>query len=146
MGLLRGIARWLRHHFFNKINDSKCYRLRLDSLFRYLSVVWVRCDMLAQPLWRIGVRSKVNDTYSPELDAKAQIPRGEQVYDRSMLAVLTSRAWNRRMALAENAARGQFPSYKRPDYAVVVDPRWLEPVRNGRRLWKKEIDREQRQT
>jgi len=78
--------------------------------------------------------------------AKAQIPRGEQVYDRSMLAVLTSRAWNRGLALAENAARGQFPSYKRPDYAVVVDPRWLEPVRNGRRLWKKEINREQRQT
>ncbi|MDA8604575.1 hypothetical protein N9M21_09185, partial [Alphaproteobacteria bacterium] len=79
-------------------------------------------------------------------DAKAQIPRGEQVYDRSMLAVLTSRAWNRGMALAENAARGQFPLYKKPEHAVGPDPIWLWKIINSRRLWKKEINREQRQT
>ena len=66
-------------------------------------------------------------------------------YDRSMLAVLTSRAWSRGMALAENAARGQFPLYKKPEHAVAPDPRWLWKIINSRRLWKKKIKQNQDQ-
>jgi len=114
-------------------------RQRKDTLFRYLFVVWVRCAMPRQPLWRVGVRAKVSDTYSRELDAGARIPRGEQVYDRSVLAVLTSRAWNRGIALAENAARGRFPSYDMPKHAVEPNTHDLWDMIYSRRRWKKRI-------
>ncbi len=114
-------------------------RQRKDTLFRYLFVVWVRCAMPRQPLWRVGVRAKVSDTYSRELDARARIPRGEQVYDRSVLAVLTSRAWSRGIALAENAARGRFPSYDMPEHAVEPNTHDLWDMIYSRRRWKKRI-------
>lgn len=117
-------------------------RQRKDTLFRYLFVVWVRCAMPRQTLWRVGARAKVSDTYSRELDAGARIPRGEQVYDRSVLAVLTSRAWSRGLALAENAARGRFPSYDMPDHAVKPDTHELWDLISRRRRWKKKIKQE----
>jgi hypothetical protein len=118
-------------------------RQRKDTLFRYLFVVWVRCAMPRQPLWRVGARGKVSDTYSRELDAKARIPRGEQVYDRSVLAILTSRAWSRGMALAENAARGHFPSYDVPKHALAPDTYDLWNLIATRRSWKKRLKRGQ---
>lgn len=117
-------------------------RQRKDTLFRYLFVVWVRCAMPRQPLWRVGARAKVSDTYSRELDAGARIARGEQVYDRSVLAVLTSRAWSRGLALAENAARGRFPSYDMPDHAVEPNTHELWDIISSRRRWKKRIKRD----
>lgn len=116
-------------------------RQRKDTLFRYLFVVWVRCAMPRQPLWRVGVRAKVSDTYSRELDAGARIPRGEQVYDRSVLAVLTSRAWSRGLALAENAARGRFPCYDMPNHAVTPNTHELWDLIHRRRRWKKKLGR-----
>jgi hypothetical protein len=117
-------------------------RQRKDTLFRYLMVVWMRCALPRQPLWRVGVHAKVSDTYSRELDARARIPRGEQVYDRSVLAILTSRAWSRGLALAENAARGRFPSYDMPKYAVEPDMRRLPKLILSRRRWKKKVRRD----
>lgn len=114
-------------------------RQRKDTLFRYLFVVWVRCAMPRQPLWRVGARAKVSDTYSRELDAGARIARGDQVYDRSVLAVLTSRAWSRGLALAENAARGRFPTYDMPDHAVEPNTHDLWDMIYSRRRWKKRI-------
>lgn len=117
-------------------------RQRKDTLFRYLFVIWVRCAMPRQPLWRVGARAKVSDTYSRELDAGARIARGEQVYDRSVLAVLTSRAWSRGLALAENAARGRFPSYDMPEHAVEPDTHELWDIISSRRRWKKRVKRD----
>lgn len=116
-------------------------RQRKDTLFRYLFVIWVRCAMPRQPLWRVGARAKVSDTYSRELDAGARIARGEQVYDRSVLAVLTSRAWSRGLSLAENAARGRFPSYDQPEHAVEPNSHELWDLIAARRRWKKQLKR-----
>lgn len=113
-------------------------RQRKDTLFRYLFVVWVRCAMPRQALWRIGARSRVSDTYSRELNPKARLKRGEQNYDRNTLAVLTSRAWNRGLALAENAARGKFPCYEMPQHAVSPDLHELGDLITSRRRWKKQ--------
>jgi hypothetical protein len=113
-------------------------RQRKDTLFRYLFVIWVRSAMPRQPLWRVGARARVSDTYSRELDAGARIARGEQVTDRAILAVLTSRAWSRGMALAENAARGRFPCYDLPEHAVVPNTYELWDMIAARRRWKKQ--------
>lgn len=116
-------------------------RQRKDTLFRYLFVLWVRAAMPLEPLWRVGARAKVSDTYSPELDARAKIARGEQTYDRLVLAVLTSRAWSRGLALAENAARGRFPSYETPEHAVEPDMQKMWNMIISRRRWKKQQQR-----
>ena len=117
-------------------------RQRKDTLFRYLFVIWVRCAMPRQALWRVGARARVSDTYSRELDASARIVHGEQVYDRSVLAVLTSRAWSRGLALAENAARGRFPSSDQPEHSVVPDTHELWDMMAIRRRWKKQLRRD----
>ena len=75
-------------------------RQRKDTLFRYLAVVWFRAAMPRQALWRVGARAKVSDTYSREVDPRARVFRGEQVYDREMLSILTSRAYARGMVLS----------------------------------------------
>jgi len=116
-------------------------RQRKDTLFRYLFVIWVRCAMPRQALWRVGVRARVSDTYSRELDAKARVRRGEQDYDRNVLAVLTSRACSRGLALAENAARGRFPSYDMPEHAVPPNTHELWNLIAARRRWKKNLGR-----
>jgi hypothetical protein len=116
-------------------------RQRKDTLFRYLFVVWVRSAMPRQALWRVGVRARVSDTYSRELDAKARVRRGELDYDRMVLAVLTSRAWSRGLALAENAARGRFPSYSMPEHTVEPNLHDLWDMIASRRRWKKTLGR-----
>lgn len=114
-------------------------RQRKDTLFRYLAVVWMRSAMPRQALWRVGALAKVSDTYSPELDPKARVMRGEQIYDREVLSILTSRAYNRGVALAENAARGRFPSYDMPTHALQPDLRLLWELVGSRRKWKRSL-------
>lgn len=62
--------------------------------------------MPRQALLRVDARPKVSNTYSLEQDPKAPVVAGEQIYDREVLTILTSFAYNRGIALAENAARG----------------------------------------
>jgi len=112
-------------------------RQRKDTLFRYLMVVWVRAALPKYALWRVGVKSRVSATYSPELDAKAPVVRGKQVYDRGVLSIITSRAYARGVALAENAARGRFPSYASPLHAVDPNLHALWTLVRSRRKWKK---------
>jgi len=114
-------------------------RQRKDTLFRYLAVVWMRSAMPRQALWRVGARAKVSDTDSPELDPKARVVRGEQIYDREVLSILTSRAYNRGIALAENAARGTFPSYAMHEHALQPDIHKLWELVGSRRKWKRSL-------
>ena len=112
-------------------------RQRKNTLFRYLAVVWMRSAMPRQALWRVGARAKVSDTYSPELDPKARVVRGEQIYDREVLTILASRAWSRGVALAENAARGRFPSYDKVEHGLEPNLHELWELVGSRRKWKR---------
>jgi hypothetical protein len=114
-------------------------RQRKDTLFRYLAVVWFRAVMPRQALWRVGAQAKVSDTYSREVDPRARVVRGEQVYDREMLSILTSRAYARGIALAENAARGRFPSYDLPEYTCEMNWRELWRLIESRRKWYRKL-------
>ena len=112
---------------------------RKDTLLRYLAVVWFRAVMPRQALWRVGAQAKVSDTYSREVDPRARVVRGEQVYDREMLSILTSRAYARGIALAENAARGRFPSYDLPEHAHEMSLHELWKLIGSRRKWKRKL-------
>jgi hypothetical protein len=65
------------------------------------------------------------------------MPRGDLVYDRSVLSALTSRAWSRGVALAENAARGRFPSYDKVEHVLEPNLNDSWTLISSRRRWKK---------
>lgn len=82
------------------------------SLIRYLEAVKCRALNPDLPLWQIGAMAGLSQTYSKRLAAAdhdtAKNPLAE---DKNALKILTSRAISRGRMIAENAARGIFPSY-----------------------------------
>lgn len=104
----------------------KLVRRKLDSssLFKYLMCVWVKAKFPKMALWRIGVHAKVSTTYSGRLEPDGKLSPHQQTEDRNALKILTSRAITRGIMIAENAARGIFPSYAKNDH--VTSPDWEE--------------------
>lgn len=108
-------------------------KLDRDSLFKYIMCMWLRANAPKVALWRIGVHAKVSSTYSGRLDPTAKLPRHQQTDDRNALKILTSRALNRAHMMAENAARGLFPTYVKCDHAVAPDWQEIDKRRKARR-------------
>jgi hypothetical protein len=113
-------------------------RQNAEMLFRYMHVTLVRSLMPERELWRVGVRSRVSATYSPELEVDADVVRHEGTYDRMMLTILTSRAILRARMISENAARGLFPTYKKCEHAIETDLAALQIRWAARRRWQKQ--------
>lgn len=101
-----------------------------DSLFRYLQCIWTKLSYSHAKLYEIGVISELSTTYSLRL-AKYE----GDAEDRNALKILTSRALHRGIMIAENAARGKFPSYKRCEHAVSPDWGEMELVFRNRIDW-----------
>ena len=101
------------------------------SLFRYLMVNWVRMQLPNERLWRIGVLTNISSMYSGRLNAAEKPGHGEKTADRAALNFLIYRG---RM-IAENAARGVFPSYSKCEHAVKPDLTTQHEMRVARRQW-----------
>lgn len=112
-------------------------RQNKDMLFRYMHVLHSRAANPNKALWRVGVIAKVSDTYSPELDYTAKTVPNQDTYDRMMLTILTSRAFHRGKLIAENAARGIFPSYAPRPHAIEPDLGELHKRNILRQRWQK---------
>jgi hypothetical protein len=111
-------------------------RQNRNSLFAYLSVVVLRSAMRKQQLWRVGARSKISFSYSRSVDPEAQVEHGGQgAHERILLTILTSRALLRGRMIAENAARGIFPSYATLPEAMDFDLPKLYKLITRRRKW-----------
>lgn len=87
-------------------------RIRKQALFKGIRLLWFRAAKPKWELWRIGAASKHSYTYSRRLDPAA--PRkpkdSDEAEDRAMMTKITHRALVKFQAIAENAARGRFPS------------------------------------
>lgn len=82
------------------------------ALLAYIRVVHIRSAMWKKQLWRVGSRSKISFSYSRSVDPKSKVQYGGPgSHERIMLSIMTSRALLRGKYIAENAARGIFPSY-----------------------------------
>lgn len=91
----------------------------IDSYFRYLKCLALRAEFPEAKLWEIGVAAELSSTYS------ARIAKGQgSVEDQQSLKMLTSRQLYRGVMMAENAARGIFPSYQ--PCAHPVSPEWAD--------------------
>ena len=92
------------------------------TLLRYLRVLWFRAAKPSDKLWQVGVRSKVSDKLSRSLKPDAARISAKDRDNVLKLSITTSRALRRGQMLAENAARGVFPSYADCPEAVKLEP------------------------
>jgi len=110
-------------------------RAEATSLNRYLLCVWLKAALPKMSLWRIGALASLSNAYSSQLDPKAKMARHEKTDERYALKILTSRAINRGMMIAENAARGIFPRYVKCPNAVKPDWVAIGAMVEARRSW-----------
>lgn len=91
----------------------------VDSLFRYIRCLLHKSYFPDLKLWEVGMLANLSTTYSERLAKGDGTPEDQQA-----LKILTSRALYRGMMIAENAARGVFPSYDA--CADAITPAWIE--------------------
>ena len=94
------------------------------SAKKYISCVERKAAKPDLKLWQIGAAVKLSSTYSHWFDPSTTRTLDEQAGARIALKILTSRALHRGHMIAENAARGIFPSYAKCEHAVPID--WAE--------------------
>lgn len=102
-----------------------------DSIYRYRRCLDAKADLGEATLWRIGLRANVSPTYTNLLNRPNE-PAHKQAEYRQALKVITSRALSRGHMIAENAARGIFPTYAACQRAVPLD--WNR-IRQQREAW-----------
>lgn len=111
----------------------------LSSVARYLKAIDVKSRRPSLKNWQIGVIAKLSTVYSDQKARKKQ-PNYNQTADHIALKELSSRALSRGHMIAENAARGLFPVYKRCEHALPIDwgvlhQRWWENYREYVATW-----------
>lgn len=87
------------------------------SLLGYLDLVWKRAAII-KPLWRVGYEAGFSSTYTTAIAAALKAGQEPTADQKERLKILTSRGLARAWMIAENAARGTFPSYSKCPEAV----------------------------
>lgn len=124
-------------------NTNPRYRLsgkrqNSNALFTYLRTAHLRSAMTKQELWRVGARAKVSFSYSNSVDHEAEVKRGgDGAHERILLTIMTARALKRAQLIAENAARGVFPSYAPLATALDFDLSTLYRRISSRNKWQR---------
>lgn len=123
----------------------------LRSVGRYYKAMMLKLRRPTLKNWQIGVMAKLSEAHSKDhLKRRALDPNYDPTKDRSTLKEQTSRTISRGHMIAENAARGIFPSYAKCEHAVPMDwaalhRQWCEsgPARGQRNAdWWQEIQAE----
>lgn len=87
-------------------------RLRSEPLFIQLRILMGKAQYPEMPLWKLGLWAKVSAKHAKTLDLREKKKKFEDADSKEHLAILTSRAFKKARQVAENAARGSFPSSK----------------------------------
>jgi hypothetical protein len=87
-------------------------RLRAKVLFNGVRLLWLKAAKPKWELWRLGTKAKVSRTYAKQLDVDAprKVVDDDEMVSREMMSKVTYRALVKFEAIAENAARGRFPT------------------------------------
>ncbi len=94
----------------------------LPSVERYCKVMRIKLRRPKLRNWQIGVIAKLSEAHKKEhLKRRSTRPDYDPTKDRNTLKELTSRAVGRGHMIAENAARGIFPSYAKCQHAMPLD-------------------------
>ena len=115
----RQIAKLLNNHIedeYQHLSQPKLKlvgkRLRANVLLKGMFLLWVKAAKPKWENWRVGVASRLSPTYSKALNVNdpKKGARADEQYDRINMAKITVRALRKFETIAENAARGKFPS------------------------------------
>lgn len=87
-------------------------RMHIMKLVNNLSVLTFKAAKPKWQLWRLGAYANISKTYSPLLDPNSsrKVIDHNNRTERELMAKITYRTLKRAEAIAENAARGRFPS------------------------------------
>lgn len=117
--ILREVGKLLDEH---KANDTACMakpplalaskRIHIKKLVISLKLLTYKAARPNWELWRLGAFANVSDTYSPIFDPMGprKVADPQQSIDRLLMTKTTSRALKKAELIAENAARGKFPT------------------------------------
>lgn len=142
--LMKEITQILSDSITNKPTQTKAkYQLiqkktHLNSLKVGIKVLWLRALRPDADLWRIGAESGVSKTYSREVDPKATKKTTLTSQARQMLTIVTSRALLNATMVAENAARGIFPSNSKHPHALKYDANEFHSILAQHTAWAKQ--------
>lgn len=84
-------------------------RLRSKPLFMFIKLLMYKAGSPSSPLWKLGLRANVSPKYSEDMALDSKVT-SKNIDQRLNLTILTSRALRKAKLIAENAARGEFPS------------------------------------
>lgn len=84
-------------------------RLRSKPLFMFIKLLMYKSGSPSVALWKLGLRAKVSPKHSEDMALDTKVS-SKNIDQRINLTVLTSRALRKAKLIAENAARGVFPS------------------------------------
>lgn len=99
----------------------------LPSVDRYCRVMRVKLRRPKLTNWQIGVIANLSTAHSDYIRANRNRPDVDLTTERNALKILTSRALHRGHMIAENAARGIFPSYAKCEHALPADYAFIRP-------------------
>jgi hypothetical protein len=86
-------------------------RLRADVYEKMIRLVWYKATYPNLAQWELAIRAKISPKLSQDLDTNSK-PTKFNVDQRNKLNVVTSRMLTKAKLVAENTARGDFPSDK----------------------------------
>jgi hypothetical protein len=88
-------------------------RLRAKALFKGIRLLWFRAARPKWQLWRLGAWARINPHTAAQLDVqhgRSTEKNPTEIIDRARMTKSVSRDLSKYERIAENAARGRFPS------------------------------------
>lgn len=111
--------------------------MHVKSLIDAMAVLYMRAAKPDFKLWQVGVEANISKSYSKMFNSKTTKRNSSNGEELRHLEMMTSRKYRHARFIAENAARGIFPSMKRPIHMVDFDPSEFNQVISAKLKWKK---------
>ena len=139
--ILKQVKRLLDQHIEPKhVPKPAKYKLetkqiQVQNVVDAMQVLWIRAAKPDWELWKVGVESKVSEKLSGKFDVSTTKRTDNNFDDLRNLESMTSRKYKIARNIAENAARGIFPSQLPCEHAVAFDPYEFRKILGERNQW-----------
>jgi hypothetical protein len=111
--------------------------MHLKSLVDSLSVLYMKAAKPSFKLWQVGVEAGISKTHSKKFDSKTTKRNVNNAEEIRHLEMMTYRKYRYAKHIAENAARGIFPSTAKPQHMVEFLPEEFNKIISAKIRWKK---------